>query len=232
MASNQGMNKLKSKKLMDFPNVNFLLKISLGLILFTIISSALVYAETVTVNVDGTSYNVEYTVDGVSVTEIEADDFGLLLITVDVTKSPGILEITLDRNFYDATFEGFDEEFFVLVDQDEGISTEIETNSQSRTLRIELPSGTEEIEIIGNAFFGSSIDEESLNDLNACIVMALQEQRIAVPSHTINKNRLVIRVAICNHRSVDHDFDVLVQETVRLGEELSLTEEIGNAESG
>ncbi len=164
MASNQGMTKLKSNRLMDFPNVNFILKISLGLILFTIISSALVYAETVTVNVDGTSYNVEYTVDGVSVTEIEADDFGLLLITVDVTKSPGILEITLDRNFYDATFEGFDEEFFVLVDQDEGVSTEIETNSQSRTLRIELPSGTEEIEIIGNAFFGSSIDEESLNE--------------------------------------------------------------------
>ncbi len=57
---------------MHSPNVNSLLKISLGLILFTIISSALVYAETVTVNVDGTSYDIDYTATGKTVSWVEA----------------------------------------------------------------------------------------------------------------------------------------------------------------
>ncbi|MDH3312163.1 MAG: hypothetical protein OEM28_03330 [Nitrosopumilus sp.] len=138
------------------------MKISLGLILFTIISTALVYAETISVNVEGSSFDVDYTATGMTLNSIEADEFGLLLLSVDVADTPAAsLEITLDRNFYDSTFEGLDEEFFILVDQTEGEFTETETTSQSRTLRIELPFGTEEIEIIGNTFFGSSIVEET-----------------------------------------------------------------------
>lgn len=122
----------------------------------------------------------------------------------------------------------------------EKLSKLIEQNVDQAAYLAKLIRVTPELELITPVrlnvvcfrFIASGLDEEALNDLNACIVMALQEQRIAVPSHTMNKNRLVIRVAICNHRSVDNDFDVLVQETVRLGEELSLTEEIGNAESG
>ena len=44
-----GLNKPQSERLQNFPNVNSLLKISLGLILFTILSSAFVYAETIPV---------------------------------------------------------------------------------------------------------------------------------------------------------------------------------------
>ena len=156
---NMGMNKLQFKPQKPFPNINSLLKISLGLILFTIISTALVYAETISVDVDGTSYNVDYAATGVNVSGIEADDFGALLIFVEVTESPSFLEIILNRDFYDSTFEGIDEEFFVLVDGVEGVYTE-EITSDSRTLRIELPFGTEEIEIIGNASFGPSMVEE------------------------------------------------------------------------
>jgi len=157
---NMGMDKLQSDRLKQFPNVNSLLKISLGLILFTLISVALVYAETISVDVDGISYDVDYTATGMTLDSIEADEFGLLLISVNVTDTPASLEIILDRNFYDSTFEGLDEEFFVLIDQDEGKFTETETTSQSRTLRIELPFGTEEIEIIGNASFGPSMVED------------------------------------------------------------------------
>ena len=42
------MINLKSERLAYFPNVNFLMKISLGLIFFTMLSTVLVYAETIT----------------------------------------------------------------------------------------------------------------------------------------------------------------------------------------
>ena len=158
---NMSMGKLHSDRLKHFPNVNSLLKISLGLILFTIISTALVYAETISVGVEGTSYDVDYTATGVTLGSIEADTgFGSLLIAVDVTESPAFLEIVLNRDFYDSKFEGLDEEFFVLVDGEEGVFTD-DATSESRTLRIELPFGTQDIEIIGNNFFGPSLDEET-----------------------------------------------------------------------
>ena len=43
--------------------------------------------------------------------------------------------------------------FIVLADGDEPIFSETNTSSQSRTLSIELPAGTEEIEIIGSMFW-------------------------------------------------------------------------------
>ena len=52
-------DKLQSERLKHFLNVNSLLKISLGLVLFTVISSALVYAETFSVDIEGNSFDVE-----------------------------------------------------------------------------------------------------------------------------------------------------------------------------
>ena len=52
-------DKLQSERLEHFLNVNSLLKISLGLVLFTVISSALVYAETFSVDIEGNSFDVE-----------------------------------------------------------------------------------------------------------------------------------------------------------------------------
>jgi hypothetical protein len=68
--------------------------ISLGLIFVAIISSTFVYAESTTVNVEGDNYDIEYTGNGVSVTGVEADlDFISLIFSVDVTNSPGTLEV-------------------------------------------------------------------------------------------------------------------------------------------
>ena len=157
--NNVGMNKLQSERLKHFPNVDSLLKISLGLILFTIISTALVYAETISIDIEGTSYDVEYTATGMTVSSVEADlDFVSLIMTVDVTDSPGTLDIAFDRSFFDSTFEGEDDDFIILADGDEPIFTETETTSQSRTLSIELPAGTEEVEIVGSVF-GQSVEE-------------------------------------------------------------------------
>ncbi len=161
------MDKLQSERLKHFPNIDFLLKISLGLILFTIISSALVYAETISVDVEGNSFDVEYTATGMTVSAIESDaeSFSLFL-TVDVTESTGTLYITFDRSFFDSIFEGLDDEFFILVDGDFANFDETETTSQSRTLNIEVPSGTDEVEIIGT-FFGDDSSLTSIEDSEA-----------------------------------------------------------------
>jgi hypothetical protein len=150
----------KSDKLGRIPSLSSLVKISIGLIIVAILSSAFVYAETTTVDVNGVSYDVDYVGTGVTVSSMSADtDFVSLLINVDVTGSPGTLEITLDRNFFDSKYQGEDDDFIVLVDGDEPVYSETSTTDQSRSLSITLPSGTEEVEIIGSQF-GSSGDTE------------------------------------------------------------------------
>ena len=150
-------DKLQSERLQHFPNVNSLLKISLGLILFTVISSALVYAETISVDVEGNSFDVDYTATGLDVSGIEVDlDSISLIFSVDVTSSPATLDVSFNRSFFDSVYEGVDDDFFVIVDGDFADFTETETNSQSRSLSIEIPSGTQDVEIIGSIFGDST----------------------------------------------------------------------------
>jgi len=162
--NNFTIKELYSEKHTAIPSVSSLLKISLGLILFTMISTALVYAETMSVDVDGTPFDIEYTATGLTVSGIESDtDFISLILTVDVTESSGTLDITLDRSFFDSTFEGLDDDFIILADGDEPNFSETATTPQSRILSIELPAGTEEIEIIGSVF-GQSVDETPVEE--------------------------------------------------------------------
>ena len=158
-------DKLQSERLQHFPNVNSLLKISLGLILFTVISSALVYAETISVDVEGNSFDVDYTATGMTVSGIEDDlTFFSLILTVDVTDSTGILNITFERSFLDSTFEGADDDFLIINQFGEEVNfTETETTSQSRTLSIEVLAGTTDIEIIGT-IFGDSTEETMMEE--------------------------------------------------------------------
>ena len=153
---------LRSERSVNLPNVSSLLKISLGLVLLTMISFALVYAETIPVDVEGTSFDVGYDVTGMTVSNIDADtDFISLILTVDVTASSGTLDITLDRSFFDSTYNGLDDDFIILADGDEPTFSETDTSSQSRTLSIDLPAGTQEIEIIGSVFGDSEPVEVS-----------------------------------------------------------------------
>ena len=153
------MDNLKFERLRPFPNVDSLMKISLGLIFFTILSTAFVYAETISVDVDGTSFDVQYTAVGMTVTGIESDtESASLIFSVDVTDSTGILNVELERSFFDSIYDDTDDLFFILADGDEAISEEIQSTSQSRSLIITVPSGTEDLEIIGSVF-NNSVEE-------------------------------------------------------------------------
>jgi len=67
----------------------------------------------------------------------------------------------------------------------------------------------------------AGFSDEQLNDLNKEILMQLHEQGIAAPSFTILKGRYAIRAAITNHRSRKEDFEILVNEVIRLGDRLT-----------
>lgn len=76
------------------------------------------------------------------------------------------------------------------------------------------------LNIVCFRFRGSLHDEQELTDLNREIVLRLQEAGTAAPSTTVIGNKFAIRVANVNHRSKREDFELLVREVVRLGEEL------------
>ena len=178
----QDMN-AQSDRLGRVPSLGSLVKISIGLVIVAILSSAFVYAETATVSVDGVSYNVDYTGTGVTVSSMSADtDFISLVINVDVTGSPGTLEIELDRNFFDSIYQGEDDDFIVLVDGDEPEYSEINTTDQSRTLSIALPLGTEEVEIIGSQFGSSGITPEEVTTPEEEVTAP--EEEVTVPEET------------------------------------------------
>jgi glutamate/tyrosine decarboxylase-like PLP-dependent enzyme len=62
--------------------------------------------------------------------------------------------------------------------------------------------------------------EHLLNELNAELLVQLQESGIAAPSSTELRGRFAIRVAICNHRSRREDFDLLVDSVIKIGRQL------------
>ncbi len=76
------------------------------------------------------------------------------------------------------------------------------------------------LNIVNFRYRGKGLAETGLNDLNARILVALQERGIAAPSSTLLRGRFAIRTAITNHRSRREDFDALVAGVLALGREL------------
>ena len=62
--------------------------------------------------------------------------------------------------------------------------------------------------------------DDALDRLNEELLIRLQESGTAVPSNTRLNGKFAIHVAITNHRSRREDFDLLVEETVRIGRQL------------
>ena len=103
----------------------------------------------------------------------------------------------------------------------------IQQNADQAHYLAELVDETPELErmapvplnIVCFRYTSDGLDTDALNRLNREILMELHEQGIAVPSYTMLDGAYVLRVAITNHRSRREDFDLLVREVVRLGDE-------------
>jgi len=74
--------------------------------------------------------------------------------------------------------------------------------------------------IVNFRFVDDAVPANELENLNAEILMQLQERGIAAPSSTVLNGQFTIRVAICNHRSRRSDFEALVAGVIAIGNEL------------
>ncbi len=121
---------------------------------------ALAYAASISVDIDGVSHEINYDATGVTIQTVEAnlDEIGLIF-GIEVTESPGTLEITFQRDFFDSKLDGEDIAFFVLLDGEDIEPSEISSTDTSRTISFQLPSGTEEVEIFGTNIGGKILGE-------------------------------------------------------------------------
>lgn len=86
------------------------------------------------------------------------------------------------------------------------------------TLELTAPTS---INIVCFRYRGDGLTAERQKALETEIMLRLQEDGIAALSDTTVHGQHCLRVAINNHRTRRDDLDLLVRETVRLGQEIS-----------
>jgi predicted secreted protein with PEFG-CTERM motif len=100
------------------------------------------------IKIQGTDIELTYAIAGGMINQVIPDiEAQSLMIQID-SISNGTLVIKLPREAIDAKFGEEDDDFFVLIDGVESDFDETRTGVE-RTLSIEYPEGTEDIEIIG-----------------------------------------------------------------------------------
>ena len=113
--------------------------------------------------ISGTGVNIEsYQLDA---------EVNSIILEVEVSDSGGTLEMTFDREFFDATYQGQDDEFLVIADGDL-LSYEETKTTQSRSIILNLISDVDEVEIFGSHLMGRTIDD---NDIN---ISEIKEQNV------------------------------------------------------
>jgi len=100
------------------------------------------------------------------------------------------------------------------VDQAHYLGKLIEAASD---LELMAPIG---LDIVCFRFNPGGMDTEGLNALNKSLLIELQEGGVAAPSYTTLNGMYCLRAAISNHRSRFEDFDLMVDEVLRLGKTL------------
>jgi predicted secreted protein with PEFG-CTERM motif len=102
-----------------------------------------------TIQVDGTSLSVQYSITNGKVLGIKADTQSKSLIVSIQSTGDGVFTVTLPRGLIDAQANGQDAHYYVLTDGQEAEFQETSTTTTDRTLTIPFTNGTQEIEIIG-----------------------------------------------------------------------------------
>lgn len=70
-------------------------------------------------------------------------------------------------------------------------------------------------------YIQQNLTNAMLDSLNKEIEVEIQERGIAVPSIVNIRGKKYLHVAITNHRSRRGDFDLLVREVIRIGNDLA-----------
>jgi len=149
---------------------------------------------------------------GVNIESYQFDtEMNSIILEVDVTGSEGTLEMTFEREFFDAIYQDQDDEFLVIADGDLLSYEEIKT-TQSRTIILNLISGVDEVEI-----FGSHLMERTTGEGN--IISEIQERNVQLLDE---KELLTKQVSVLSTEleKTKVQKSLLEEENERLGEKI------------
>ena len=131
----------------------------------------------------------DVTLDGVTIQSHQLDyETMSIIFAVEVSESPGTLKIAFDRDFFDAIYQGHDDEFLIIVDGELISYSEVRNTPYYRTIQFELHDGVDEVEIFGTSINGQIIEQntESLFD-NDVINSQQSEQELDENEELVNQ---------------------------------------------
>lgn len=121
-------------------------------IIFSLCISLPAFAsDAITVKYQDKTFDVNAKLTNGDVKSIKVDpDFKSIILAVETTGTQtGELTITLPRGLIDAKKGTADDEFIIVVGADEVNYKETNTTDNERELKISIPAGTKEVEIVG-----------------------------------------------------------------------------------
>jgi len=131
----------------------------------------------------------DVTSDGVTIQSHQLDyETMSIIFAVEVSESPSTLKIAFDRDFFDAIYQGHDDEFLIIVDGELISYSEVRNTPYYRTIQFELHDGVDEVEIFGTSIKGQIIEQntESLFD-NGVINSQQSEQELDENEEVVNQ---------------------------------------------
>jgi len=104
----------------------------------------------------------EYSTTGVEIVDFDLDFKDIeVILDVQVTELPATIEISFEREFFDSVYFDKNIEFTIIADGDIVYYEEIFSNSEIRTLKFNLSSDTELVEIFGTHLKGISAQTQT-----------------------------------------------------------------------
>ncbi|MBA4718508.1 MAG: hypothetical protein HRO68_05225 [Nitrosopumilus sp.] len=150
---------------------------------------------------------------GVNVESYQLDtEMNSIILELEVIDSEGILEITFEREFFDAIYQDQDDKFLIIADGDLLAYKETKT-TQSRTIILNLISDVDEVEIFGSHLMGKTVDQ---NDIN---ISEIQEQNVQLSDE---KELLTKQVSVLSTELEDMKVqeNLLQEENEKLGKKI------------
>jgi hypothetical protein len=149
---------------------------------------------------------------GVNIESYQFDaEMNSIIFEVEVSDSEGTLEMTFDREFFDAVYQGQDDMFLVIADGDLLAYEETKT-TQSRTITLNLISDVDEVEIFGSHLMVRSVDDNH-------IISEIQEQNVQLldEKELLTKQVSVLSTEIENMKVQEN---LLQDENEKLGKKI------------
>ncbi len=120
----------------------------------------------------------DVTSDGVTIQSHQLDyETMSIIFAVEVSESPATLKIAFDRDFFDAIYQGHDDEFLIIVDGELISYSEVRNTPYYRTIQFELHDGIDEVEIFGTSIKGEIIEQNTESLLDNDIINSQQSER-------------------------------------------------------